>query len=100
MRFRAFRASAADAIVFGMRSVLCLSLLLFACGTDTAPKSEPEPSKPNIILIVADDLGYGDLGVYGQKEIRTPNLDRMASEGMRFTDHYAGSTVCAPSVVR
>lgn len=80
-----------------MRSVLCLSLLLFACGTDTAPKSEPEPSKPNIILIVADDLGYGDLGVYGQKEIRTPNLDRMASEGMRFTDHYAGSTVCAPS---
>jgi arylsulfatase A-like enzyme len=80
-----------------MRSVLCLSLLLFACGTDPAPKSEPEPSKPNIILIVADDLGYGDLGVYGQKEIRTPNLDRMASEGMRFTDHYAGSTVCAPS---
>lgn len=85
-------------IVFGMRiNVLWLSLLLFACGTDPAPKSEPEPRKPNIILIVADDLGYGDLGVYGQQEIRTPNLDRMASEGMRFTDHYAGSTVCAPS---
>jgi len=54
-------------------------------------------SKPNIIFILADDLGYGDLGCYGQDEIKTPNLDRMAAEGMRFTDHYAGSTVCAPS---
>ena len=52
---------------------------------------------PNIIFILADDLGYGDLGCYGQKEIKTPNLDRMAAEGMRFTQHYAGSTVCAPS---
>lgn len=53
--------------------------------------------KPNIVYILADDLGYGDLGCYGQKDIRTPNLDRMAREGMRFTQHYAGSTVCAPS---
>jgi hypothetical protein len=53
--------------------------------------------KPNIIYILADDLGYGDLGCYGQKVIKTPNLDRMASQGMRFTDHYAGSTVCGPS---
>jgi uncharacterized sulfatase len=53
--------------------------------------------KPNIILILADDLGYGDLGCYGQKKIRTPRLDRMAREGMRFTQAYAGSTVCAPS---
>jgi len=53
--------------------------------------------KPNIIFVLADDLGYGDLGCYGQKVIRTPNLDRMAAEGMRFTDAYAGSTVCAPS---
>lgn len=53
--------------------------------------------KPNIIFILADDLGYGDLGCYGQKQIKTPNLDRMAAEGMRFTQHYAGSTVCAPS---
>ena len=53
--------------------------------------------KPNIIFIMADDLGYGDLGCYGQKEIKTPRLDRLASEGMRFTDFYAGSTVCAPS---
>ncbi|MHC4681733.1 MAG: arylsulfatase [Planctomycetota bacterium] len=53
--------------------------------------------KPNIIFIMADDLGYGDPGCYGQERIRTPNIDRMAAEGMRFTDHYAGSTVCAPS---
>jgi len=52
---------------------------------------------PNIIYILADDLGYGDVGVYGQTVIRTPNLDRMATEGLRMTQHYAGSTVCAPS---
>lgn len=50
-----------------------------------------------MIYIMVDDLGYGDLGCYGQKQIKTPNLDRMASEGMRFTDHYAGHTVCRPS---
>src|SRR5512137_151259 len=53
--------------------------------------------KPNLIFILADDLGYGDLGCYGQTKIRTPNIDRMASEGMRFTQHYAGNAVCAPS---
>lgn len=53
--------------------------------------------KPNIVYILADDLGYGDLGCYGQKDILTPNIDRLAAEGMRFTQHYAGSTVCAPS---
>jgi arylsulfatase A-like enzyme len=54
-------------------------------------------AKPNIIIILADDLGYGDLGCYGQRNIETSNLDRMAKEGMRFTQFYAGSTVCAPS---
>jgi arylsulfatase A-like enzyme len=54
-------------------------------------------SRPNIVFILADDLGYGDLGCYGQTKIRTPNIDRLAREGMRFTDFYAGSTVCAPS---
>jgi arylsulfatase A-like enzyme len=52
---------------------------------------------PNIIYIMADDLGYGDLGCYGQQRIKTPNIDRMAREGRRFTQFYAGSTVCAPS---
>lgn len=55
------------------------------------------PARPNIIYILADDLGYGDLGAYGQTKIRTPHLDRLAAEGMRFTQHYSGSPVCAPS---
>lgn len=55
------------------------------------------PKPPNIIFIMADDLGYGDLGCYGQKKFKTPRLDQMASEGIRFTQYYAGSTVCAPS---
>ncbi len=53
--------------------------------------------KPNIIYILADDLGYGHLGCYGGREIDTPNIDRLAREGLRFTDHYAGSALCAPS---
>src|SRR6516225_3946594 len=61
------------------------------------PAAADAPRPPNIIFILADDLGYGDLGCYGQKRIRTPNLDRMAADGMRFTQFYAGSTVCAPS---
>lgn len=55
------------------------------------------PERPNIVFILADDLGYGHLGSYGQAKIRTPTLDRMADEGIRFTQFYAGSTVCAPS---
>jgi len=53
--------------------------------------------RPNIVFILADDLGYGDLGCYGQKKIKTPRLDRMAREGIRFTSHYSGFTVCSPS---
>ena len=53
--------------------------------------------KPNIIFIMADDLGYGDLGSYGQTEMKTPHIDQLALEGMRFTQTYAGSTVCAPT---
>ncbi len=53
--------------------------------------------KPNIIYIMSDDLGYGDLGCYGQTRIKTPNIDQLSKEGMKFTDYYAGSTVCAPS---
>ncbi len=57
----------------------------------------PAPRRPSIIFILADDLGYGDLGCYGQTKIRTPHLDKLAAEGIRFTSFYAGSTVCAPS---
>ncbi|MCS7026516.1 MAG: arylsulfatase [Bryobacteraceae bacterium] len=58
--------------------------------------AQPAP-RPNILLILADDLGYGDLGCYGQKRIQTPHIDRLAASGIRFTQAYAGSTVCAPS---
>ncbi len=61
------------------------------------PKNASVKKLPNIIFILADDLGYGDLGCYGQEKILTPNIDQLASEGMRFTSAYAGSTVCAPS---
>ncbi|HRP04036.1 MAG TPA: sulfatase-like hydrolase/transferase, partial [Opitutaceae bacterium] len=52
---------------------------------------------PNVIFILADDLGYGDIGPFGQKLIKTPNLDRMAAEGTRYVQSYTGATVCAPS---
>jgi len=68
---------------------VAFSVSLGAASFDEVP--------PNIIFILADDLGYGDLGCYGQERIKTPNIDRMAAEGMRFTQHYSGSTVCAPS---
>src|SRR2546425_9728826 len=58
---------------------------------------QTKTARPNILFILADDLGYGDLGCYGQKQIRTPNLDRLAAEGVRFTQFYAGAPVCAPS---
>src|SRR5512141_2909057 len=68
----------------------------FAQPQAAAPRPAA-PAKPNILFILADDLGYGDLGCYGQTKIKTPNLDRLAAGGMRFTNFYAGSTVCAPS---
>jgi len=63
----------------------------------TAGAQAPSKRSPNIILILADDLGYNEVGAYGQKKIRTPNIDRLAQEGVRLTDHYSGSPVCAPS---
>jgi arylsulfatase A len=60
-------------------------------------QGKDEPKRPNILLIQADDLGYGDLSAYGQSKFETPALDRLAREGIRFTQYYAGSTVCAPS---
>src|SRR6476646_1167380 len=75
-------------------AVLRLGLALVAAGSvSTLHASAP----PNIIIILADDLGYGDLGCYGHPTIRTPNLDRMAAEGLRFTDFYAGQSLCTPS---
>ncbi|MHC4995688.1 MAG: arylsulfatase [Planctomycetota bacterium] len=74
-----------------------LALLLSLSALPLLASNHTTPDKPNIIFILADDLGYGDLGSYGQKLIKTPHLDKLAKNGMRFTDFYAGSTVCAPS---
>jgi arylsulfatase A-like enzyme len=78
-----------------LASVLCL-FAISAVGCKSAPV-EADTERPNIIFIMADDLGYGDLGVYGQKVIQTPNIDQLAQDGMRFTQAYAGASVCAPS---
>lgn len=82
-----------------LSSSLCVSglaaaTILSGCGK---PSAATPKSTENLIVIVADDLGYGDLGCYGQGRIHTPNLDRMAAEGVRFTQAYAGSSVCSPS---
>ena len=76
------------------RASLALAAMTLACGGAPPPL---EAGRPNIVFIMADDMGWADLGAYGSKAIQTPNLDRLASEGMRFTDAYAGHTVCAPS---
>jgi len=80
------------------RRFLLLALAAATLSATSAKEASCQETRPpNIIFILADDLGYGDLGCYGQKRIQTPHLDRMARQGMRFTDCYAGSTVCAPS---
>jgi arylsulfatase len=78
--------------------VIGLLLFVVAASVRYGKAANSQPNRhPNIIFILADDLGWGDLGSYGQKKIRTPSLDRMAAEGVRFTNFYAGSPVCAPS---
>ena len=69
--------------------------LVFMGGLANAEAAKE--TKPNIIFIMADDLGYAELGSYGQKKIKTPHLDRLAKHGMRFTRNYSGNAVCAPS---
>src|ERR1043165_5100198 len=76
-----------------MRRFVLFVFLAIAVSSSSAAA----PSRPNIIFLLADDLGYGDIGPFGQKKIRTPNLDQLARDGLKFTQHYAGHNVCAPS---
>ncbi|AGA29758.1 sulfatase family protein [Singulisphaera acidiphila] len=80
-----------------MNPLLCLAALAASClaEIDTAPSAAASP--PNIVFIYADDLGPGDLGCYGGKIVPTPNIDRMAKEGTRFTQYYSASPICSPS---
>ena len=81
-----------------MKRTSCQILFALCCFLEILlPISEANARPPNVIVILADDMGYGDLGCYGNPSIRTPNLDRMAAEGMRFTDFYVAATVCTPS---
>ena len=82
------------------KTFLTLFALLAATGS-SAPALEPSeagrPARPNIVFILADDLGYGDVGCYGQTKIKTPSIDKLAAEGMKLLQHCSGSPVCAPS---
>ncbi len=85
--------------------LLVIAVVFTNCQNQKKQKQEQKQNKeqnvakakPNIVYILADDLGYGDLSCYGQEKFKTPNIDKMAAEGMLFTQHYAGTTVCAPS---
>ena len=72
-------------------------LAMIASVRDAAAQGEAAPRRPNVLLIVVDDLGYGDLGCYGSKEIRTPSMDRLASQGVRLTDFYVSAPICSPT---
>ena len=87
--------------IFAIILFFCMKTLsliaITALATPIIPLNAQDRNLPNVIFIMADDLGIGDLGCYGQQKIKTPAIDQLAENGMRFTRHYAGSTVCAPS---
>lgn len=83
-------------------TLLCVVLMYLGYGPNLQLNGQPVPNNnksknPNIVYILADDLGIGDVGCYGQKRIKTPNIDKIAAQGILFNNHYSGSTVCAPS---
>ncbi|SMG39190.1 arylsulfatase [Arenibacter troitsensis] len=88
-------------VVYGLMIIAVMGLSSCKMEKKSSVGGSAQVSKtivpPNIIYILADDLGYGDLSVYGQKKFQTPNIDKLAAQGMLFTQHYSGSTVCAPS---
>ena len=79
------------------RLIVIFTLLICSTAYVLAQKSGAKNNRPNVIYIYLDDMGYGELGSYGQQKIKTPNLDKLASEGMRFTRHYSSAPVCAPA---
>lgn len=85
-------------MIYRFSLIVILGITILFCQSCASTEDQTPPStQPNIVYILADDLGYGELGVYGQKIIETPNIDALANAGMIFTQHYSGSPVCAPS---
>lgn len=78
-------------------ALLSATFMMAVVSCTSSEEKEKTIEKPNIIYILADDLGYGDLSFLGQTKFKTPNIDKLAAQGMVFTQHYAGTTVCAPS---
>jgi len=79
---------------------LLVALSVIAANASTTPvdaQQEPSARRPNVVLIMMDDMGYGDLGSYGGRDVRTPNIDRLARQGVRFTDAYSNGHVCTPT---
>lgn len=83
--------------IMNRRWFLSILIALIIIYPELGFGQKQESDKPNIVYILADDLGYGELGEYGQEKIETPNIDALAQNGMKFTQHYSGSPVCAPS---
>src|SRR3982750_3279114 len=79
------------------RATLLIVLACLALSASARPALAAPPKQPNVVIILTDDQGYADLGCYGSTRIRTPRVDRMAAEGIRFTDFYAAASVCTPS---
>ena len=83
-------------LVVSIITGMMMGLFLVTCNNKITSKNQAV-AKPNIIYILADDLGYGEVGAYGQTKIETPNIDALAKAGMLFTQHYTGAPVCAPA---
>ena len=80
-------------------AMILIGLVVPCANTYAKAALDQASSKPNIVFILADDLGWGDVGCYGQTKIQTPNIDALASEGLKFSQAYAGCPVCAPSML-
>ena len=78
------------------KEIAAIVILFFCFATVVVAQQPAAKNQPNIIFILADDLGYADIGCYGQQKIETPNIDKLAKKGMKFTQFYSASTVCAP----
>ena len=81
-----------------MKQLKAITILLLFITALLSCKSKPDDTRPNIVVILCDDLGYGDLSSYGHPVIQTPNLDKLGEEGIKFTSFYSAAPVCSPGL--